>query len=177
MNFVIDLAHRGVSVAQWLEHRSAECEDLRFDSSWGLEFFSLSHARDKTKTSFSVYRFHFLLQRYYLVGLAVVSYPVSRDVSYATSDVCLHARGWGISNKCKDRSAVWARTDSTTKYETTRYCGILVTFCIIKIVDFNLSYIILFFQSVLGWWPCQWKSCILKNALKTRSLIIISNNI
>ena len=31
MNFVIDLAHRGVSVAQWLEHRSAESEGLRFD--------------------------------------------------------------------------------------------------------------------------------------------------
>ena len=52
MNFVIDLAHRGVSVAQWLEHRSAESEGLRFDSSWGLRIFSLSHARDKTKTSF-----------------------------------------------------------------------------------------------------------------------------
>ena len=133
INFVIDLAHRGVSVAQRLEYRSAECEDLRFDSSWGLRtfslshardkpkisfsvcqvfthstseseglrfdsswgirIFSLSHARDKTKTSFSVYQLHFLLQRYYLVGLAVVSYPVSRDVSYATSDVCSHARG------------------------------------------------------------------------------------
>ena len=44
MNFVIDLAHRGVSVAQWLEHRSAESE-----------IFSLSHARDKTKkTYFSI---------------------------------------------------------------------------------------------------------------------------
>ena len=54
MNFVIDLAHRGVSVAQSLEHRSAESEGLRFDSSWGLRIFSLSHARDKTKkTSFS----------------------------------------------------------------------------------------------------------------------------
>ena len=52
MNFVIDLAHRGVSVAQWLEHRSAECEDLRFNSSWGLRIFSLSHARDKTKNIF-----------------------------------------------------------------------------------------------------------------------------
>ena len=40
MNFVIDLAHRGVSVAQWLEHRSAESEGLRFDSSWGLRIFS-----------------------------------------------------------------------------------------------------------------------------------------
>ena len=48
-NFVIDLAHRGVSVAQWLEHRSAESEGLRFDSSWGLRDFSLFHARDKTE--------------------------------------------------------------------------------------------------------------------------------
>ena len=41
MNLAIDLAHRGVSVAQWLEHRSAECEGLRFDSSWGLRIFSV----------------------------------------------------------------------------------------------------------------------------------------
>ena len=55
MNFVIDLAHRGVSVAQWLEHRSAESEGLRFDSSWGLRIFSSSRVRDKTKkTSFSI---------------------------------------------------------------------------------------------------------------------------
>ena len=40
MNFVIDLAHRRVSVAQWLEHRSAKSESLRL---------YLSHARDKTK--------------------------------------------------------------------------------------------------------------------------------
>ena len=32
-----------------VEHRSAESEGLRFDSSWGLRIFSLSHARDKTK--------------------------------------------------------------------------------------------------------------------------------
>ena len=37
MNFVIDPAHRGVSV---VEHRSAESEGLRFDSSWGLRIFS-----------------------------------------------------------------------------------------------------------------------------------------
>ena len=55
MNFVIDLAHRGVSVAQWLEHRSAESEGLRpFDSSWGLRIFSLSRARDKTKETRSL---------------------------------------------------------------------------------------------------------------------------
>ena len=39
----------------WLSGRalSAESEGLRFDSSWGLRIFSLSHARDKTKkTSF-----------------------------------------------------------------------------------------------------------------------------
>ena len=55
MNFVIDLALRGVSMDQWLEHRSAESEGLRLDSSWGLRIFSLSHASDKTKkTSFSI---------------------------------------------------------------------------------------------------------------------------
>ena len=55
INFVIDLAQRGVPVAQWLGHRSAESEGLRFDSSWGLKIFSLSHARNKTKkTSFSM---------------------------------------------------------------------------------------------------------------------------
>ena len=30
-------------------HRSAESKGLRFDSSWGLRIFCLSHARDKTK--------------------------------------------------------------------------------------------------------------------------------
>ena len=39
MNFVIDLAHRGVSATQWLEHRSAESEGLRFDFSWILRKF------------------------------------------------------------------------------------------------------------------------------------------
>ena len=32
-----------------VEHRSAETESLRFDSSWELRIVSLSHARDKTK--------------------------------------------------------------------------------------------------------------------------------
>ena len=55
MNFVVDLAHSGVSATQWLEHRSAESEGLRFDFSWILRIFSLSHARDKTKkTYFSI---------------------------------------------------------------------------------------------------------------------------
>ena len=34
-----------------MEHRSAEY-GLRFDSSWGLRIFPLSHARDKTKNIF-----------------------------------------------------------------------------------------------------------------------------
>ena len=33
-------------------HRSVESEGLRFDSSWELRSFSLSHARDKTKNIF-----------------------------------------------------------------------------------------------------------------------------
>ena len=66
MNFVIDLAHRGVSVAQGLEHRSAESEGLRFDSSWRLRIVSLSHARDKTKKNLSHIRFVFTCQNFRL---------------------------------------------------------------------------------------------------------------
>ena len=51
MNFVIDLAHRGVSVAQWLEHRSAKIRRSEVRFVIGLKIFSFSHARDKTKTS------------------------------------------------------------------------------------------------------------------------------
>ena len=39
MNFVIDLAHRRVFCGSVVEHRSAESEGLRFDSSWDSEFF------------------------------------------------------------------------------------------------------------------------------------------
>ena len=35
-----------------IEHHSAESKGLKFDSSWGLRIFSLSHARDKTKSIF-----------------------------------------------------------------------------------------------------------------------------
>ena len=35
-----------------VQHRNAESEGLRFDSSWGIRIFSLSHARDKTKNIF-----------------------------------------------------------------------------------------------------------------------------
>ena len=36
-------------------HRSAESEGLRFDSSWGLRIFSLSHARGKMKKHLSLF--------------------------------------------------------------------------------------------------------------------------
>ena len=65
MKFVIELAHCGVSVAQsigarnpkvWgsvVEHRSAEYESLRLDSSWGLRFFSFFYARARRKITFA----------------------------------------------------------------------------------------------------------------------------
>ena len=62
MNFVIDLAHRGVSVAQWLEHQSAESEGLRFDSSWVLRVFlcpTLVTRRKNVCHCFEVFRFFF----------------------------------------------------------------------------------------------------------------------
>ena len=40
-------------MAQWLEHRSADSEGLRFDSLRGLRMFSLSHSRDKKKKHLS----------------------------------------------------------------------------------------------------------------------------
>ena len=40
-----------------VEHRSAESESLRFDFSWELGIFSLSHARDKTKKNIFLYFF------------------------------------------------------------------------------------------------------------------------
>ena len=52
MNLVIDLAHRRVPVIQWYEHRSAESDGLRFDSSWGAKIFSLSNARERMKNIF-----------------------------------------------------------------------------------------------------------------------------
>ena len=54
MNFVINLTHRGSLCGSVVEHGSAESEGLRFDSSWGLRIFSLSHARDKTKKHLSL---------------------------------------------------------------------------------------------------------------------------
>ena len=38
-----------------VEHRSAESEGRRFDSLWERRFFSLSHARDKTKKNISLF--------------------------------------------------------------------------------------------------------------------------
>ena len=54
MNFIIDLAHCGVLVADWLGHQSVESEGLRFNSSWGLRIFSLSHTHDKMKKQLSL---------------------------------------------------------------------------------------------------------------------------
>ena len=45
--FVIDLAHHRVS--------RAESEGLRFDFTWGLRSFSLSHARDETRKYLSLF--------------------------------------------------------------------------------------------------------------------------
>ena len=49
MNFVIGLAHNRASVAQWYSIMCVESKSLRFNSSWGSEFFSLSYACDKNK--------------------------------------------------------------------------------------------------------------------------------
>ena len=49
-----DLCNSPTVESLWLNGRVSECqsEGLRFDSSWGLRIFSLSHARDRTKNIF-----------------------------------------------------------------------------------------------------------------------------
>ena len=47
--FFRNFAHRKVSMASWLEHRSAESEGLSFDSMGTQTFFPQSHVRDKTQ--------------------------------------------------------------------------------------------------------------------------------
>ena len=57
MNFVIDLAHRGVSVAQWLSISAWNPKIQGLIPHGDSEFFSLSHARDKRKKpSFSKFK-------------------------------------------------------------------------------------------------------------------------
>ena len=51
LNFIIDLLHCSLC-GSMIEHWSRESEGLRFDSSWGLRIFSLSYARDETKSIF-----------------------------------------------------------------------------------------------------------------------------
>ena len=53
VNFVKDLAHLSLC-GSVVEHRSAESEGLRLDSSWGLRNVSLSRAREKTKKHLSL---------------------------------------------------------------------------------------------------------------------------
>ena len=54
MNFVLDLAHRSLC-GSVVEHRNAETEGLRFDSSWGLgEFFLCPTLVTRRKTYFSM---------------------------------------------------------------------------------------------------------------------------
>ena len=55
MNFIIDLAHHGVSMVQQLKHWNMESEGLRCDSSWGLRIFPLSTLVTRPKKiSFSI---------------------------------------------------------------------------------------------------------------------------
>ena len=55
MNFVIDLAHRGVSVAQW-QSIGAQIRRPEVRFLMGTQNFSLSHARDKTKKHLTYFK-------------------------------------------------------------------------------------------------------------------------
>ena len=70
-----------------VEHWSAESEGLRFDSSWGLRIFSLSHAYDKTKNTKNKIFLYFILIFVkkiiqFLFQLSFVKYLPSYMVAY-----------------------------------------------------------------------------------------------
>ena len=52
MNFIIDVAHRRVSVAPWWNIGARNPKVLGSIPRGGSEFFSLSHPRDNTKSIF-----------------------------------------------------------------------------------------------------------------------------
>ena len=78
MNFIMGVAYHRVSVAPWKEHWDREStEDLRFDSSWGLRIFSLSHACDKMKNTFlyfftglKTYHFSYSMYKHDAINIA-----------------------------------------------------------------------------------------------------------
>ena len=83
MNFVIDLTHHGVSVAQWLEYQSAEIwrSEVRF--LMGNQNFSLSHTHDKEKKT------HLSLMLKFSWGLSLHA-----QIKSSTSVVCTCVINW-----------------------------------------------------------------------------------
>ena len=130
MNFVIDLVHRRVC-GSVVEHWSAESEGLRFDSSWGLRIFSLSHAHDKTKFSsnFSNPRlwihtdFYIIVQPVFAYTFPLPPSPttVLRNVAAQLSISTLYQRSSSISqaNPSSVRNFLAATFDNvvTIKYK------------------------------------------------------------
>ena len=80
MNFLIDFAHNVVSCGSFVEHHSTESEGLRFNSSWGLGIFSLSHACHKTEKHLSLF---FLPSSKLTIPLIFVYKPVYKAVDIA----------------------------------------------------------------------------------------------
>ena len=100
-NFVTDLAAPRRASPPWslcgsvVEHRSAESEDPRFDSLWGLRIFSLSHTRDKTKKN---------------IILDISGLSRSRSSPLALRDMHFFASGkiWDSRGKiCRDLSGTY----------------------------------------------------------------------
>ena len=73
------------------EHRSTELEGLRFDSSWGLRFFSLSHAHDKTKNIF-LYTDNMLRERLRLETYLLVLSLMANDITITRNSNTRNAR-------------------------------------------------------------------------------------
>ena len=62
----------------------SESKVLRFDSSWGLKIFSLSHARDKTKKHLSLKKERYRKSRPNLGALNSISFIIETKVLVRT---------------------------------------------------------------------------------------------
>ena len=104
-----------------VEHWSVESEGLRFDSSWGLRIFSLSHAHDKTKFSSNFSnpsRSFWINTDIYIIVQQVFAYPfplsplpspttVLRNVPAQLSISTLNMLSFAFVSRC---SHVWCRS-------------------------------------------------------------------
>ena len=68
----------------------SESSGLKFDSSWGLGIFSLSHVRDKTKKHFSLKKEMYRKSRPSRGSLNSISFVLETKISYSSDETTIN---------------------------------------------------------------------------------------